>query len=328
MQNSNDLGMKKKLTLNSFNRFFKKQKGILIGFLALCVVLSIVSPYFLTAPNLSNVLRQISTNAIITFGMTFVIIIGGIDLSVGAIMALTGIVTTGMISDFGMETGLAILIGMSVGTGIGIMNGLIIAKAKIVPFIMTLSTASIARGFAYIYSGGRPIRVVDEAFNFLGSGYIGPIALPIVYMMVIFGLLCLLMYKTRFGRHCFAIGGNRVAARFSGINIAKAEIIIYSMSGFLAAFSGVIISARMFTGQPTVGQGAELDAIAATVIGGTSFSGGSGAMLGVFLGALIIGVLNNGLNLLNVDSFWQEVVKGLVILFAVLFDTLKNRKSE
>lgn len=328
MKNNNGEGIRNFETNNAALQFVKEKKGLLLGIIVLCTILSLLSPYFLTSENILNVFRQICTNAIIAFGMTFVIVVGGIDLSVGSIMALTGIMTTACIADMGLPVWLGVLVGLGLGTIVGLFNGIVIAKAKLAPFIVTLASSSIARGFAYVYSGGRPIRVMDPGFSEIGSGFVGPLSLPIIYMIIIFVLLTVVMYKTKFGRHIFAIGGNRIAARFSGIKISKVEIGVYMLSGFLAAFSGMVISSRMFTGQPTVGEGAELDAIAATVIGGTSFSGGSGSLTGALIGALIIGILNNGLNIMNVDSFWQEVAKGVVILLAVYFDSLKNRKAE
>jgi ribose transport system permease protein len=311
----------------SFGEFAKDKIGILLGLFVLCVVLSFLSPYFLTTDNILNVLRQICTNTIIAFGMTFVIISGGIDLSVGSIMAVVAIMTTAFIADMGLPVPFAVILGLGIGVLFGLFNGILVSKAKMAPFIVTLASSSIARGIAYIYSGGRPIRVSDTSFSMIGSGFIGPISLPIIYMIAIFVVLSIVMYKTIFARHVFAIGGNRIAAEFSGVKIAKVEINVYILSGFLAAFAGLVISSRMFTGQPTIGNGAELDAIAATVIGGTSFNGGSGSLIGALIGSLLIGILNNGLNIMNVDSFWQEVLKGIVIICAVYFDSLRDKNK-
>jgi ribose transport system permease protein len=312
--------------INGTINYFKKNAGILIGFLILCVVLSVMTDVFLTSSNILNVLRQVSTNAMLAFGMTFAIIITGIDLSVGSILAFAGTLSAGLITLGGLPAPLAVIIGLVVGTSLGLFNGVVIAKTGMPPFIVTLCMMIMARGAAYVYTGGMPVRTIDPMFNFLGNGYIGPIPLPVIYMFVFFIIMTLLLNKTKFGRHVYALGGNEEAAKFSGINIKKVQILVYTIIGFLSSFAGIVLCARMYSGQPTVGQGFELDAIAATVLGGTSFSGGIGTIGGTLIGALVIGVLNNGLNLLNVSSFWQLIIKGMVILIAVYIDTMKKKK--
>jgi ribose transport system permease protein len=292
----------------------------------MCIALSILSPAFLTKNNILNVLRQVSTNANLAFGMTLAIIICGIDLSVGSTLALAGTLTAGLITNNHVPAVIAILIGLAVGTLLGLFNGMVIAKTGIPPFIVTLAMYNIARGAAYVYTGGNPIRTMDPVFNFVGNGYLGPIPLPVIYTVVFFIAVSYMMNKTQFGRHVYALGGNKEAARFSGINIKKVEIGVYTLLGFLAAFSGIVLCGRMYSGQPTVGVGFELDAIAAVVLGGTSMMGGIGKMGGTVLGVLVIGVLNNGLNLLNINSFWQLIAKGIVILLAVYVDILKKKK--
>ena len=305
---------------------WKRYSGILIGLTLLCVFLSFFSPAFLRMTNILNVLRQVSVNAIIAFGMTFAILICGIDLSVGSILAISGTIAAGLITRNEIPVPLAILGGLATGTFIGFLNGSIIASTGMPPFIVTLAAMQIARGLAYVYTGGMPIRTLNEGYNFIGTGYLGPIPLPIIYMLVMFVATGILLNKTKFGRHVYAVGGNKDAAIFSGIKVKRVEVIVYTLIGFLSAFAGVVLSARMYSGQPTVGDGFELDAIAAVVLGGTSFSGGVGHIGGTLLGALIIGILNNGLNLLGINSFWQLVVKGLVILLAVYVDILKKKK--
>lgn len=306
--------------------FFSQNLGIFIGFIAICVAISILSPVFLTEDNLFNVLRQVSTNALLALGMTLVIILSGIDLSVGSIVALSGTLTVGFITNGHMSIGLAILLGMFFGTLCGFANGFIIANTGIPPFIVTLAIMNIARGAAYIYSKGLPIRSFDKTFSAIGTGYLGPIPLPVIYMVVFTLIISILLNRTKLGIYIFSIGGNMEAAKFSGIPIKRVQIAVYTITGFLCAFAGVVLSSRMYSGQPSVAQGFELDAIAACVLGGVSMSGGIGRVGGTVLGVLVIGVINNGLNLLNVNSFWQLVVKGIIILVAVYVDMIKKKK--
>lgn len=301
------------------------QGGSLIGLIILCIIISILTPSFLSVNNILNVLRQISINSILAFGLTFVIILGGIDLSIGSVLAVSGTFTCGFVAD-GMNLALALLIGLLIGLVFGTFNGFLISKIGMPSFIITLATMTIARGFAYIYTKGMPIRSQDESFNFIGNGYVGFIPFPIIILIVVLIISYLLLHKTIFGRYVYAIGGNREAAKYAGINILKVEITCFVISAIYAALSGIILAARMYSGQPTVGAGFEMDAIAAVVLGGTSFSGGSGRIIGSFFGALIIGVMNNGLNLLNVPFYYQLIIKGIVIIAAIYFDTVKKRK--
>lgn len=307
--------------------FIKENLGILVGFAVLCVVLSIASPAFLTKENILNILRQVSTNSNLALGMTLAIIICGIDLSVGSIVALSGTIAGGLIAFSNVPIPVALVIGILIGTLAGAFNGVMVAYSGIPPFIVTLAMLNIARGAAYIYTGGQPIRVMKGSFNVIGAGYLGPIPLPVIYSFAFLILTSIILNKTKLGRHIYAVGGNKEAARFTGIKIKKVEIFVYTFSGFMAAFSGVVLAARMFSGQPTVGQGFELDAVAAVVLGGTSMLGGIGKIGGTFLGVLVIGVLNNGLNLLNINSFWQLVIKGVVILAAVYVDMMKKKST-
>lgn len=320
---------KEKKERNFFVQFLKENLGILIGFIALCVLLSFISPVFLSQKNIMNVLRQTSTNLYLACAMTMVIILGGIDLSVGAIIALSGVITGGLIAFQGASVFVAVIAGLLSGVVIGVFNGLVVAKTTIPPFIVTLATMNIARGAAYIYTGGKPIRVMSDGFNFIGSGYVfNFLPTPVFYLIIILVISVLIMNKTKLGRHIYAVGGNREAARFSGIKIDKVLFFPYAFSGLMAAIAGIVLASRMFSGQPTAGNGAEMDAIAAVVLGGTSMSGGSGKMGGTVIGGLVIGVLSNGLNLMNVDSFWQYIVKGVVILIAVYVDALKKKKAK
>ncbi|ARF14968.1 ribose ABC transporter permease [Sporosarcina ureae] len=299
--------------------------GPFIGLLLIVVIISIMSPSFLTLNNLFNVLRQVSINALIAFGMTFVILTGGIDLSVGSILALTGAVTAGMMSG-GMDPILAMLLGVLLGVLLGAINGLIIAKGKVAPFIATLATMTIFRGLTLVYTKGRPISGLGDSFTFqmLGKGYIFGIPVPVITMAISFAVLYFILKKTTFGRRVYAVGGNEEASRLSGINVDRVKIYVYSLAGGLTAIASLILTSRLNSAQPTAGNMFELDAIAAVVLGGTSLTGGRGWIVGTLIGALIIGVLNNGLNLIGVSSFFQQVVKGAVILIAVLLDRKKT----
>jgi len=313
---------------SALKTFVKENMGILIGLLVLCVVIAIVNPAFLSSNNLMNVLRQTSTNLYLALAMTMIIILGGIDLSVGSIMAVTGVVTTMSIAVLEMPVAVAVGLGVLVGLLFGAVNGYVAATTIIPPFIITLATMNIARGAAYVLTDGQPVRVMSDSFNFIGSGYIGGfLPTPVLYLIIFLIICYLIMNKTKLGRYIYAVGGNPEAAKFSGINIKKVKFFAYTFSGFMAAVAGIVLASRMFSGQPTAGNAAELDAIAAVVLGGTSMSGGIGKIGGTVIGALIIGVLSNGLNLMGVSSFWQYIVKGIVILVAVYADVIKRRKT-
>ena len=314
-----------RLKNNMVTSMLRGNAGIIAVLLIIGVALSFLSPYFLTYDNLISVLRQISNNIYLALGMTMVIILGGIDLSVGSIVAMCGTVTVGLITTHGWPMTLAIPVGLLLGTLVGFINGFFVAQFRVPAFIITLSTMNIAKGIAYIYSGGRSTRIVDDRFNLIGTGYIGPIPLPVVYMVLLIALFILLMNRTRFGTYIYAVGGNRESAHLSGVNMKRVEIAVFTISGFLAAFAGLVLSARMFSGQPSVGEGYELDAIAACVLGGVSMSGGVGRISGTIFGAMVIGIISNGLNLMGVSSFWQLVVKGIIIATAVLLDTQKGK---
>ncbi len=312
-----------------FVQFLKENIGIIIALVVLCIFLSvnpITRDSFLTQKNVFNVLRQISSNLFLACGMTMVIILGGIDLSVGSIIALSGCVAAGCVARYNLPIGVAILVGLLVGLMVGMFNGFVISKTTIPSFIVTLATMNIAKGLAYVYTGGSPVRVVTQEWQFIGAGYIGAIPTPVIILVLVLAITALIMNKTKMGRYIYAVGGNAQAAIFSGIKVAKVKFFVHAFSGVMAGLAGVVLASRMYSGQPTAGDGAEMDAIAAVVVGGTSMTGGAGKIGGTIIGGLIIGVLNNGLNLLNVNSFWQYVVKGSVILLAVFIDYLKNKK--
>lgn len=300
-----------------------------IALIILMAVITIINSNFLTANNLLNLLLQVTSNALIAFGMTFVILTGGIDLSVGSILALSSALTAGLLGS-GMPVTLAILISLILGCILGMMNGLLISYGKLAPFIVTLATMTIFRGATLVYKNGNPItKGLSDTFlfQFLGQGYIVGIPFPVIIMFIVFIVLYVLLHKTAFGKSVYAIGGNEKAAYISGVKLNKVKIIIYSISGIMASISGLIITSRLSSAQPTAGASYEMDAIAAVVLGGTSLSGGKGRILGTLIGALIIGVLNNGLNIIGVSAFWQQVVKGVVILIAVLIDRFKVVKQ-
>lgn len=324
-------GNKAKLsaTENKAAVFLRENLGIIIALLVLCVLLAVLpatSSSFLSTQNMFNILRQISTNMLIACAMTMVIILGGIDLSVGSIIALSGVIAAGCVSRYELPIAVALIAGALVGVVIGVFNGFVICKTTIPPFIVTLATMNIARGLAKVYTGGSPVRVVTKEWQFIGAGYIGPVPVPVIIMIIAIIITALMMNKTKLGRHIYAVGGNTQAAEFSGIKVARVKFIVHAYAGLMAGLAGIILASRMYSGQPTAGEGAEMDAIAAVVVGGTSMAGGSGKIGGTIIGALIIGVLNNGLNLMNVNSFWQDVVKGVVILLAVFIDYIRNRK--
>ena len=295
--------------------------GPFIALLAVCLGLAFMSPDFLTVGNVMNVMRQVSINALIAFGMTLVILLGGIDLSVGSILAVSSVLAA-MLMKAGYDPALATLAGILAGALMGAVNGLVVAKGKVAPFIATLGMMTVLRGTSLVLSNGSPITgFSSEFFSMLGGGYVADlIPIPVVWMLAMFALFWFVLKKTVFGRHVYATGGNAEAARLSGVKTDRVQIAVYTLCGVMSAMAGVILTSRLNSAQPTAGVGYELDAIAAVVLGGTSLAGGRGWIFGTLVGALLIGVLNNGLNLMGVSSFYQQVIKGAVILLAVLLD--------
>ena len=315
---------------NGVVKYFKDNIGIIIALVAMFIFLMVfptTRSTFLTPKNMFNILRQNASNLFLATGMTMVIILGGIDLSVGSIIALSGVVAAGAVVNFGLPEAVGFAAAILVGALVGLFNGFIICKTDIPPFIVTLASMNITKGIALVLTGGAPIRCMTDAFKFPGAGYVGPVPTPVILMIVIFVIAALMINKTQLGRHIYAVGGNVQAAKFSGISVEKVKFIVYSYTGLMAGIAGVVIASRLYSGQPTAGDGAEMDAIASVVVGGTSMSGGSGRIGGTLIGVLIIGVLNNGLNLMGVDSNFQYIVKGFVILLAVYVDFLRNKKA-
>lgn len=300
--------------------------GLLIGFVVICLMLSLLSPPFLTARNGINVLRQISINATLAIGVTYVILGGGIDLSLGSVVALTGVLAATFAHPDAYPLVVPLVVGIGGGVVIGILNGLVITRFRVAPFIATLGMMTIARGGALILSGGRPVSNLSASFNFIGNGNLLRIPIPILILAGVFLVSHFILRRTTFGRYVYAVGGNEEAARASGISTHGVKITSYAICAGLAGLAGILQASRITTGQPNAGISYELDAIAAVVIGGTSLSGGIGSVTGTLLGALLIGTLNNGLDLLNVSSYYQQVVKGLIIIGAVILDRQKHSR--
>ncbi|MBP6687333.1 MAG: ribose ABC transporter permease [Lacibacter sp.] len=321
----------------SIKQFPLKQFQSLIALLLLCIVLSIMTDKFFTAENGLNVLRQVAVNTCIATGMTLIVLTAGIDLSVGSVLALCGAVTAGLFKN-GLEfpssdlyVGFtilgALLGGLLLGAALGWFNGFTVTKFNVPPFVATLAMLTIARGFTMLYTKGHPISNLGKEFAFIGAGLFLGIPVPVWIALVVVLIAVFITQKTKLGRYIYAIGGNEQAAKLSGINIKKVKLTVYALAGALAALGGIIVTARLDSAQPNAGMSYELDAIAAVVIGGTSLSGGKGSVWGTVMGAVIIGVLNNGLVLLNVSPFWQQVVKGGVILLAVIIDKIGEKKD-
>lgn len=314
--------------MNSIKKQFKENQnlGTIAALIILIVFVSVLNPAFLQVNNLLNLMRQLIINGFIALGMTFVILTGGIDLSVGSTLAFTSAIFAGLLQN-GMNTGLAILITLALGLALGLLNGLLITKGKLAPFIVTLATMTIFRGLTLVYMDGRPISGPKDnfAFQFLGKGQVFGIPFQVILFLIVYIILSTLLNKTSHGRKIFAVGGNEKASFISGIKIDKVKVLVYVISALMAVVSGLVLTSRLNSAQPTAGSAYEMDAIAAVVLGGTSMTGGSGSLTGTLIGILILGVLNNGLNLLGVSSFYQQIVKGVVILIAVLIDRKRNK---
>lgn len=309
----------------------------LAALLLMCVAMAFLSENFLTTANFFNVLRQTSVNLCIAVGMTLVILTGGIDLSVGSVLALSGAVAAGLAHQGFSVEGANLFVGFTfwgccfaaliIGAVFGCFNGLLVTRFKVPPFVATLGVMTIARGLTMLYTGGFPITNLGGGFEFVGTGWLLGIPMPVWIAVVIIVIFAFFLKKTRTGRYIYAIGGNEKASLLSGIRVDRVVLLVYTLAGILAAVAGVLVTSRLDSAQPNAGSGYELDAIAAVVIGGGSLSGGRGTIVGTVIGALIIGVLNNGLVLLNVSPFWQQVVKGFVILLAVIMDRYSAKKA-
>lgn len=303
-----------------------KNIGLLLFLLLMWLVMSRLSPFFFTKSNLFLILDQAATVAITGVGMTFVIISGGVDLSVGGIAALAGMITG--ISVMKLEYGFipTVVLALSVGLVIGLVNGLLISRFKLQPMICTLGTLSVARGLTLISTSGRPVFVLDPMLNYLGNGKVFGFPLPVIIAIVVFLIGHIVLTYTEFGRYVFAIGGNEEATRLSGIQVDKYKVYIYMISGFCAALVGLILVGLLGASEPTVGQGLELDSIAVTAIGGTNLMGGVGGLVGTMIGSVLIGTIKNSLTIMNIVSYYQQVIIGIVIIFAVLLEYFRGKK--
>lgn len=318
--------------INNLKRFQS-----LIALAVLCLVLSLLTDKFFTAANGINVLRQVAVNVCIATGMTLIVLTAGIDLSVGSVLALCGAVTAGLLKNGIQLPAADLYIGFTllgavtgallIGGLLGWFNGFVITKFNVPPFVATLAMLTIARGFTMLYTGGHPISNLGDSFSVIGAGSFLGIPVPVWIATLVVLLAIFITRQTRLGRYIYAIGGNETAAKLSGIRISRVKIIVYSLGAALAAAGGIIVTSRLDSAQPNAGISYELDAIAAVVIGGTSLNGGKGSVAGTVIGAVIIGILNNGLVLLNVSPFWQQVVKGAVILLAVIIDKIGEKKE-
>jgi ribose transport system permease protein len=296
-----------------------RRYGMTFILLAMIAALSFMNPRVFSVSNFLTIMRQVAINGALAAGMTMVILTGGIDLSVGGNVALAGCFAAGALQSTG-NPWIAIVVALGVGLMIGMVNGFFVSYAKLPPFIVTLATLALARGFTLVYTEGRPILVDSPIFEVIGGGFLAGVPVPVLIVAVVYLIVGFVLNRTKFGRLVYAIGGNEQACRLSGVNVERTKMLVYVWCGLLAGLSSVILSARLLSAQPTAGTGYELDAIAAVILGGTSLSGGEGGVGGTLVGAFIIGVLANGLNLLNVSPFYQDVAKGAVILAAVLMD--------
>jgi ribose transport system permease protein len=304
-------------------RSILKNYGIVIAFLLICVLLAFLSPVFRTVNNFVLILRQTSIYGIMAVGMTFVILTGGIDLSVGSVLALSGAICAGMLKS-GMPIPIVLLVTLGVGIGCGLFTGVAVTAGRITPFVVTLGMLTIARGLTLIYTKGYPISGFTPEFRFIGGGYFLEVPIPIIIFLAVVLLAWAVLTQTRLGRYTYAIGGNEETVKLSGVNAGFFKATAYVIVGATASISAIISTSRLNSGGPQAGVGYELDVIAAVVIGGTSLSGGRGSIWGTFIGALLIGVINNGMNLLGISPYFQQVVKGFIIIGAVLLDRLRE----
>lgn len=307
---------------SSFTKFLANN-GALVGLVVLCIALFIATPDFLTGRNILNIGIQVSTVAVLAFGVTFVIVAGGIDLSVGSVAALSAMVSAWFFATAGLPGWLALVGGLIAGLVTGVVNGLASAYGKLPSFIATLAMLSVARGLTLVLSDGKPVPTSPQV-SFLG-GDIGPVPVPIIVLVVAALIASFILNRTVIGRSMYAVGGNAEAARLSGLPVKRIVVVVFGLSGLFAALAGLLLAGRLDSAQPQAASGYELDAIASVVIGGASLAGGVGRISGTFIGALVLVVIRNGLNLLNVSSFWQQVVIGLVIAVAVGFDVLRRK---
>lgn len=304
-----------------------KKFSTVILLAVMLVFFSLVSENFFAAKNMINILRQVSVLSILTAGMTFVIISGGMDLTVGSMLGLTGVICAKLLTTTGLGSVWSVVITLFVACLFGTLTGVIIVYLRVPAIVITLGMMTVARGIAYILSGGIPIYDIPDDLVAIGQGYVGIIPIPVIIMLVIVAIMGFILKKTYYGRFVYAIGGNQEAARLAGVSVNKILISLYAISGFLSGIAGIVLMGRVSSGAPTSGTGMEMDVVTAVVIGGISINGGKGTMFGAFIGALIIGVLSNGLTIMNLGEYYQQVVKGIVLILAVTFDALSSREK-
>ncbi len=337
MQNENGAGIKRQNPIvRGIKTYFQLHTGTLIGLIVLCIVVSFGSENFFTVDNIVNIFRQNTINGMIAVGMSLVILIGGVDLSVGSVCAAGGLLVVTLVETMNVPLPLAIIAALVMGMITGAINGMFVAYTTLPYFIITLAMQMTMRGVAYFIPAGYPIISNNEALNSFGNGNFDlslfgiefQLPYPVILMAVVYLIFTTLLNQTRFGRHVYAIGGNKEAAIHSGINVKRIQVIIFMISGFMASMTGIVLTSRMLSGQPSAGEGYEGEAIAASVLGGVSFGGGYGTLGGTLIGVLILGVINNGMNMLRLEFYYQQIAKGLVILFAVYFDSIKDTLGE
>ena len=319
--------MSNKKTLPIVN-YFKRNIGTIIGMVVLIIIVSIATPKFMTQSNMLNLFKANSVNAIISCGMLMAILMGEIDISVGSIVGLSGVVAAYTITNLNFPLFVVVPLTILVGGLVGLVNGFFISYLQVPAFVATLATQCIGRGLTEILTNGVTIRIRNDVYTGLGNSTVGPVSITIFYAVAVLILTWFLLNRTRFGYYVYALGGNKVAAQYSGVNVKKFNMLPYILIGLFSGLGGMIWSARLGSAAAMLGSGFEMDAIAAVVIGGTSMSGGVGTVGGTFIGILIIGVITNGLNLMGINSFWQDVFKGIIIMAAVVFDVLRKRKKD
>ena len=307
--------------------YFKRNIGTIIGLLVLIVIVSLATPKFLTQSNILNLFKANSVNAIISCGMLMAILMGEIDISVGSIVGLSGVIAAYTITNLNFPLFIVVPLTILVGGAVGLVNGFFISYLQVPAFVATLATQCIGRGLTEILTNGVTIRIRNDVYTGLGNNTIGPVSITIFYAVAVLILTWFLLNRTRFGYYVYALGGNKVAAQYSGVNVKKFNMLPYILIGLFSGLGGMIWSARLGSAAAMLGSGFEMDAIAAVVLGGTSMSGGVGTVGGTFIGILIIGVITNGLNLMGINAFWQDVFKGLIIMAAVVFDVMRKRKK-
>lgn len=305
----------------------RRESGIFIALIVLCLVISLVTPNFMSSYNLSVVVRQVSFVGIVAAGQTLVLLLGGIDLSLGALAGLTAILGAGMMTVLGLNPFAAMLLAVAIGFTFGLLNGFMIARMKLNAFIVTLATGEVFAGATLVLTRGYSITGIPPSFAILGQGYVGPVPVPVLFMIAVYATLAFVCSSTPFGRSLFAIGGNRDAARFAGLRVERIEMFVYAIAGMLAALAGMLFVSRVNAGQPTTGASWLMPSITAAIIGGTSLTGGVGTVWGTLIGAIFMGVLANGIVLMNVSSYWERVIIGVFVIVAVLVDLVRRSGS-